>query len=979
MRGGLRKAGLVFVAASALVAAVCCVAVVPAQAAPGPRFGENYLLPPLSTARGRDVPGLAVNPANPNHIVEAEIDPINLECNYNVSFDGGRTWSGGRLRNRIGGEDPPFPTPACEQNFDAGGYAHFNTGIVFGSNENVYITFSVHRGEPNRLDTSPPLEGGAGDDVMVARSTDGGRTFEPALRAIAGAPRGQPVATRPQIAVQRGAGTAGLDRLYVNAWELHITAGGGPRRMLTARSDDAGATWTPAVVGSARNVRNAADATTVGTPDEIVRELSQPVVGPDGAVYAAYRSVDRLAGVTCPPNPVIQTNCIVVAKSTDLGQTWTHRSTNVPLSGSTGQPRLAIDPATPAGTGTLYVAYYKPVGSDPDDIQLQRSTDGGQTWSTVVRPNDDPAGAVQSFPQVAVGPGGRVNVTWFDRRHGYPGPGGTRIGDIYFASSTDGGATFGPNRRVTDRSINRDTGIDSQLGSYSFYGPVSLPLSDGSVLAAFMDSRTGNVDNGIQDIFLSRLSPGGEVGSSSVATASPAGLSVRLSRLAYPGGGEALSGDPATRVVVVGEGDVAGALAGAVLARANLGPLLVSAAGGLPAVVRDEAARLRPVGAFVLGDTSSLSTGVSGDLRDVTRGGENVSRIGAASNVTIANRPADVARQIAELLRPLPGGANPEAVIVNPATPEAASAAALAAALRLPMLFVDARTTAPPPTTAAISSLGIKKVLIVGNTTSVNPGVQGQLNTLLGEANVRRLDGADASATSEAVLTEARTRGLPANVVYVADATRPLDAGVLAAAVARLSGLMLLTPAASSATAQTRLTALGVEPLVDRGVSAIGTGGSDPAPPAPPAQSPAQPASDAPAAVVTPQPAAAGAATPATARRRGRLSARVTPARDLRAPYRFTITGRLTLPRGISRAVGCRGPVSVTIKRGGTTISSRRVFVQRRDCTYRSTVTFATARRFGMTIPQLRITARFLGNARIAPATAPTRFPHIRR
>ena len=558
MHGVLRNAWLMLLSVSA-VAASGCVLVAPAGAAPGQRFGENQLLPPLSTARGRDVPGLAVDPADPNHIVEAEIDPVNLECSYNVSFDGGRTWTGGRLRNRDTGEIPAFPTRACEQNFDSGGYAHFNTGIVFGSGQNVYITFSVHRGDASGNE-------GEGDDSMVARSTDGGRTFEPAVRAIAGGPQGQPFTIRPQIAVQRGAASGGRDRLYVNAWELTLMPNNsGRRRMLVSRSDDGGATWSEAVVASAQNVRSAAEAVSTGTEDEIVRELSQPVVGPDGAVYAAYRSVDRVAGITCPPNPAanpvnLRTNCIVVAKSTDLGRTWTQRSTNVPLSGTTGQPRLAIDTATPAGVGTLYVTYFNPGAVGDPDIQLQRSTDGGQTWSPAVRVNDDSSGLVQAFPQVAVGPGGRVSVTWFDRRHEYPGPRGFRIGDIYSASSTDGGASFAPNRRVTDRSINRDTGIDGPLGSYSFYGPVSLPLQGGSLLTAFMDSRLGDADNGIQDIFLSRSEPNGEIAGSTIATATAPGLSVRLSRLAYPGGGEAQALDPVTRAVVVGEGDVAVAI-----------------------------------------------------------------------------------------------------------------------------------------------------------------------------------------------------------------------------------------------------------------------------------------------------------------------------------------------------------------------------------------------------------------------------------
>src|SRR5688572_27606314 len=78
-----------------------------AQAPAGPRFGDNYRLVSDNTpGRGRDVPGLAVNPANPDHIVEADINPINLQCDYHVSFDGGETWSGGHLRIANNGELP---------------------------------------------------------------------------------------------------------------------------------------------------------------------------------------------------------------------------------------------------------------------------------------------------------------------------------------------------------------------------------------------------------------------------------------------------------------------------------------------------------------------------------------------------------------------------------------------------------------------------------------------------------------------------------------------------------------------------------------------------------------------------------------------------------------------------------------------------------------------------------------------------------
>ena len=867
-------------AACTLVLLGVCAFAIPgadAQAPARPRFGENYALSSAGTpGRGRDVPGLAVDPANPNHIVEADANPANLQCDYHVSFDGGRTWSGGHLTIRDGGESPPFPTPACDQNFDSGGYAHFNTGVVFGSGQNVYITFSAHRGPFNRPESG--TDGGAGDDAVVARSTDGGVTFQPAVVAL---PGGGPVQAnlglagqgmRPQIAVQRGA-AGGQDRLYVASWHCYVkvrasqsarggcSGGGGERRILVARSDNGGSTWTTAVLASAASVRSGQAALEAGSTDEQAREPSQPVIGPDGAVYVAYRNRDITDGTTCPTNPAItspapgglpasKAHCIVVARSTDQGQTWSQFSTGQPVSPATlSNPRLAIDPSTPAGVGTLYVVYQRPVGSDPSDISIQASTNRGQTWSAPVRVNDDAAGNIQTNPSVSVGPAGRVDVIWGDRRHSYPG--GGALGDTYYARSTTGGASFQTNRRITDRTFNLDVGLANELGAnltpgFSWYGPVSLPLPDGGVLAAWTDSRGGNVDNGIQDIFLSRLDPSAPIAASKIATATAPGLSVMLSRLAYPGGTEALGdrgGEPATRIVVANADDTAGALAGAVLARARWGPLLLSPAGALPAAVRAEAARLRPAGGYLIGDTSELSTQIGDEVGAVTRDGQNVARVAAPANVVTANQPAEVARRVAELMPPL-AGTTAEAVIANPKTIDAVAGAALAAALRLPILFVDERTSAPPPTTAAISNLGIKKVLIVGGTTSVPAGVETQLTTLLGASNVKRVGGADQYETSEAVLAEARLRGLPPNVVYVADGTRPIDATVLGAAVGRLNGLMLLVPGGTTTAAESRLVALGIDGAVDRVVGAIGTGGTDPAvasAPAPPAAPPAPP------------------------------------------------------------------------------------------------------------------------------------------
>ncbi|HEV2785752.1 MAG TPA: hypothetical protein VGV67_05135, partial [Solirubrobacteraceae bacterium] len=114
-----------------------------------------------------------------------------------------------------------------------------------------------------------------------------------------------------------------------------------------------------------------------------------------------------------------------------------------------------------------------------------------------------------------------------------------------------------------------------------------------------------------------------------------------------------------------------------------------------------------------------------------------------------------------------------------------------------------------------------------------------------------------------------------------------------------------------------------------------------------------------------------------SARRRGRLSATVTPARDVRGPVRFRIAGRLTLPRGIARSAGCSGRVRMQVKRGRVTIASRRVSL-RRNCTYRITVSFANRRRFGK-VKRLTFSVRFLGNSRVLASSAPTRAARVRR
>src|SRR5579862_1299239 len=128
-----------------------------------------------SILRGHGIPGLAVDPSNPNHIVLVDENFIAGQCEYNTSFDGGHTWSSGNLQAPSGFDDPPCHT------FDAGGYAHFNQSVVFGSGENVYTTFSAHQGPQERPEIH--VIQGVGDSLLVCHSADGGMTWQTCVDA----------------------------------------------------------------------------------------------------------------------------------------------------------------------------------------------------------------------------------------------------------------------------------------------------------------------------------------------------------------------------------------------------------------------------------------------------------------------------------------------------------------------------------------------------------------------------------------------------------------------------------------------------------------------------------------------------------------------------------------------------------------------------------------------------------------------------
>ncbi len=140
-------------------------------------------------------------------------------------------------------------------------------------------------------------------------------------------------------------------------------------------------------------------------------------------------------------------------------------------------------------TGKIYVAW-EDSRSGNKDIYLSKSTNLGVAWSTPnVKITDDVASQDQEAPSLGIDSNGVLYCAWADVRAGFPNF------DIYFANSTDDGATWSPNKK-----INSD-GIPPRQQTE----PTLTVGSDGTVYVVWQDLRS-QTDF---DIFFSKSTDGG--------------------------------------------------------------------------------------------------------------------------------------------------------------------------------------------------------------------------------------------------------------------------------------------------------------------------------------------------------------------------------------------------------------------------------------------------------------------------------------
>jgi hypothetical protein len=299
---------------------------------------------------------------------------------FSRSEDGGRTWLSPNVRIS------DVPT----------GLYDYPATLAIDESEVLYTTWTMWN-RIYRADTH----------ILFAKSSDRGDTWTPDVQVddSTKSSKGPP-------AVCVGAS----DRIYVvwDDWRPYDDSD-----IYFARSTDGGETWTNP------DIRVNDDPSSYQSSPSMVTD-------PWGNLYVAYDN-----------HTDSEYAHIYLVKSTDGGDTWSrpHVQVDDGRSGNHYVPELAV-----GQDGTIYASWSWWGG---DHILLAKSTDGGETWSrTSIQVDYAPDNYFwNDHSSIAVDEAGNIYITWDAHNYedAYP--------DIFFGMSTDGGKTWtNPSVRVNNRT-----------------------------------------------------------------------------------------------------------------------------------------------------------------------------------------------------------------------------------------------------------------------------------------------------------------------------------------------------------------------------------------------------------------------------------------------------------------------------------------------------------------------------------------------
>ncbi len=491
----------------------------------------------LRPGRGYTNSQVLVHPDDPRIMVIAHADFITSTCLLHVSRDRGRTWAPAAAK-----PVPPEYKACTRPAFGAFMNARF------GADGTLYFASTGADTPTNRGPT----------DGYVARSTDLGETWQFSVVV-------KPV--EREFTRFDGTKVTALERFNYARVATHPTdpkrlsvgfrvetaeslTPAPPVRSVISVSTDGGVSWSKPV----DNVEQSIPRSELAGSD-----APAMAIGTDGAIYAFTKERAPSGGVTIPSQPTIPLPLgepalcqpasanpaipptipnptapppkanepgagtrLIMSKSTDDGKTW--KSSTIDDGGLACIACLTIpETAIDHKTGAVYVAFElseSPLPNPRDDrnIFFMSSGDGGATWSRRLKVNDDndpnrTPNYDQFIPGISVAPNGRVDIAWYDMRtDGYYNPNGRgdtgrrdqTCWDVYMASSFDGGRTFGENVRVSDRTMNQNSGFALNL-AYDLRAPIGVVSTDTASYVTWPDSRNGTFGLPTEDTYIASV------------------------------------------------------------------------------------------------------------------------------------------------------------------------------------------------------------------------------------------------------------------------------------------------------------------------------------------------------------------------------------------------------------------------------------------------------------------------------------------
>lgn len=332
-------------------------------------------------------PSIMINPKNPDIVLAGS----NIS-NYYYSTDAGYTWTEGNLTSASWGVwgDP----------------------VLMVDTTGAFYFFHL----------SDPPSGNWIDRIVCQKTTDNGLTWNEGTHMGLDGTKAQ---DKEWAVVDWN-----NNYIYVTWTQFDDYGSSNPddvSSIMFSKSTDGGETWMPAMK------INEVDGDCID--DDNTTEGAVPAVGPNGEVYVAWAGPEG----------------IVFDKSTDQGETWLDEDIfvsdfpggwtyDIPgIYRCNGLPVTKCDLSGGSHHGTIYINWTdQRNGSDDTDVWIVKSTDGGETWTSPLRVNDDPPGKHQFFSWMDVDQAtGYIYIVFYDRR-AYE----DSNTDVYMAVSKDGGETF---------------------------------------------------------------------------------------------------------------------------------------------------------------------------------------------------------------------------------------------------------------------------------------------------------------------------------------------------------------------------------------------------------------------------------------------------------------------------------------------------------------------------------------------------------